>query len=274
MAGNYDSIRQARDIGLQQAGEIAEYQKKSPSIDETGARIIEQICVSRAGRILDVGCGDGVFSRRLARRLADQRPSLDFKVTGIDISPQAIVLANASKPKDLEGAMIFEVANAVDFNALTKFDAVVMFNLVQDVPREDVTRLLLRYATTLVPGGTLYVNFVCRESFENMAATMPQSDKYLLGGINILRIKDPVGKIYEIKQQTYYKPEVGELLKQSGLNMARLETIVRPFECYTRVFRLDEMTPQKQAAIDALQKEFGGYPDSYLVTAQKAGAGQ
>lgn len=91
-------------------------------------------------RVLDLGCGNGTKTSRLAGR---------FEVTGVDISERQLELARAAVP----GAS-FVRADFVelDFPAET-FDAVTAFYSVVHVPRDEQRPLLSRIMRWLKPGG-------------------------------------------------------------------------------------------------------------------------
>jgi ubiquinone/menaquinone biosynthesis C-methylase UbiE len=96
--------------------------------------------LDNGARVLDLGCGDGNKTRRLAER---------FEVVGVDISPEQLRLASAAAP----GVTFVEADFAeLDFAAET-FDAVTAFYSFMHVPRDrhlEVFRTVLRW---LKPGG-------------------------------------------------------------------------------------------------------------------------
>lgn len=74
-------------------------------------------------RVLDLGCGDGVKTRRLAER---------FEVVGVDISPEQLRLARAAAP---EVTFVEADFTELDF-APESFDAVTAFYSFMHVPRD------------------------------------------------------------------------------------------------------------------------------------------
>lgn len=60
-----------------------------------------------SGKVLDVGCGKGAFSFRLARMLGDE-----FTVRGVDVEARNIEQATRELPVDLKGRVAFEEGNA------------------------------------------------------------------------------------------------------------------------------------------------------------------
>lgn len=103
--------------------------------------------LSPAQNVLDVGCGDGKFTRSLT--------ALSTNVTGVDVKEKSIARAKAAN--NAEGkAVEFLVADgqALPF-ADASMDAVVISNSLHHIP--DPRKGLAEAARVLKPGGTLYV---------------------------------------------------------------------------------------------------------------------
>ena len=85
------------------------------------ARLIELLEGRRYGRVLEIGCGAGAFTRRLA--------AISDKVLALDISSAAIERANAL---NADPAIEFRVANVMEFNPRTEgpWDLVVMNEMI------------------------------------------------------------------------------------------------------------------------------------------------
>lgn len=67
---------------------------------------------------LDIGCGSGLLSLKLAQ--------LGMDVTGIDFSSEMInMAAQVCAGKDIKGKLDFTCVNLMDFNSQRKFDAVI-----------------------------------------------------------------------------------------------------------------------------------------------------
>lgn len=99
-------------------------------------------------RVVDVGCGDGGLSRRLAREGA--------QVTGVECSPRQLAKARAAKPVD--GATIVEGVGQALPLADGSADWVVFFNSLHHVLDEFMAQALAEAARVLVPGGMVYVS--------------------------------------------------------------------------------------------------------------------
>jgi ubiquinone/menaquinone biosynthesis C-methylase UbiE len=98
-----------------------------------------------ARRVLDVGCGTGILTRALARRVE--------RVVAIDFAPEMVARARRA----LASSANVEVIEA-DFMALelepASFDAIVSFATLHHLPFEDALR---RMASLLAPSGVLLV---------------------------------------------------------------------------------------------------------------------
>jgi 2-polyprenyl-3-methyl-5-hydroxy-6-metoxy-1,4-benzoquinol methylase len=101
------------------------------------------------GRVLEVGCGHGLFSGYLARRY----PRLH--VCGVDIDAEKIAVATASEPLD-GGRLQFAVG---DSGAVPQgpWDAVVLVDVLYLLDEAGQRALLASCAAVLAPGGVLVV---------------------------------------------------------------------------------------------------------------------
>lgn len=102
------------------------------------------------GDVLDIGCGEGVMTRRLAGAGA--------RVTGIEVeAPDVERAARASAEAGAD--LSFAVGRAEDLPfADGAFDAVVMLKSLHHVPPPLMGRALEEVARVLRPGGLLYVS--------------------------------------------------------------------------------------------------------------------
>jgi 2-polyprenyl-3-methyl-5-hydroxy-6-metoxy-1,4-benzoquinol methylase len=103
---------------------------------------------AHAKRAIDVGCGDGVITRRLAR------PGM--AVVGIDISPRMIDLARSRTDPalDIEYRLADVMTDDLPDGA---FDLVVSVAMVHHLP---LAAIVLRLAKLVAPGGTLLLQDV------------------------------------------------------------------------------------------------------------------
>jgi ubiquinone/menaquinone biosynthesis C-methylase UbiE len=91
-------------------------------------------------RVLDLGCGDGNKTRRLAER---------FEVVGVDLSPEQLRLARTAAP---EVTFVEADFAELDFAAET-FAAVTAFYSFMHVPRDRHLELFAKVQRWLKPGG-------------------------------------------------------------------------------------------------------------------------
>ena len=103
---------------------------------------------AHARRAIDVGCGDGVITRVLARRGVD--------MVGIDLSPGMIDLARARTDPALRIA--YRLADVMTADLPDgAFDLVVSVSMAHHLPLD---RIVPRLARLLAPGGTLLLQDV------------------------------------------------------------------------------------------------------------------
>lgn len=97
-----------------------------------------------ANTILDVGCGAGFLSNRLARE--------GFEVTGVDLSEESLVVAGKY---DSTRTVRYERANAYELPFLEKsFDVVTCMDFLEHV--EDPALVIRECARVLRPGGVFF----------------------------------------------------------------------------------------------------------------------
>lgn len=79
-------------------------------------------------KVLEVGCGDAKLLVVLARK--------GFKVTGIDVSPSAITLAEKNlKEKNLKAQLV--IGDLLEFTPTGKFDAIVFHHILGHLKEEE-----------------------------------------------------------------------------------------------------------------------------------------
>lgn len=109
---------------------------------------LDAMVIDTAGDVLDIGCGTGVVSRRIARR-----PAFRGRVIGIDLSPY--LTRTATRLAEAEG-----VGHRIDFRAgdshtlgipEASLDAVVAHTLLSHV--QDPAAVVREVARILKPGG-------------------------------------------------------------------------------------------------------------------------
>jgi toxoflavin synthase len=98
--------------------------------------------------LLDLGCGDGVFSRLVMRGGA-------HRVVGVDISPEFIRIARDTEAREPLGVE-YHVGSHLDLEETRQFDAALaVFVLHYADTREDLYRMCANVSRSLVSGGLL-----------------------------------------------------------------------------------------------------------------------
>lgn len=113
------------------------------------SRLLDRYRLPAGGRVLDVGCGTGEFSRRVAERYCD------CEVLGVDILASSIAHASA-RHRALAPRLRFAVDDAF---ALTQpagsFDLVACRHVLQAIP--DAPRAIGQLVRAARPGGWVHV---------------------------------------------------------------------------------------------------------------------
>jgi len=108
------------------------------------------------GRVLDLGCGFGLFSLYYATA----RPGLDIE--GLDLNPRRIATARAAAARLGLANVRYAVGNVMDFRGGQGFDAAYMLDIIHHVGEEAVRPLLEQVAKCLPAGGRLLIKDVDR----------------------------------------------------------------------------------------------------------------
>ena len=117
-------------------------------LDEIGQYLPSQ------GRVLDIGCGFGLFSLYFAAT----RPGLCLR--GFDLNPNRIRTArSAAKQLDVRNVE-YDVRDAREYCRDEQFDAAYMLDLLHHIPESAAEPLLRAVAASLNPGGVLLVKDV------------------------------------------------------------------------------------------------------------------
>lgn len=126
--------------------------------------LIEQLAITPATRVLDIGCGIGGAARHVSARTGAH-------VRGFDLTPDFITVAKAlSDATDMVPHTTFQVGSALDMPEKdNSADVALMFHVGMNI--EDKARLFAEAARVLVPGGTFALFDVMRGS--DRALTFP-----------------------------------------------------------------------------------------------------
>lgn len=123
--------------------------RRLETVDRHVRFIHEQVLGGRAARILDLGCGPGLYSHRLAR--------LGHTIRGIDYSPASIEYARqVAESEGLDCSYTLSDIRQADFGPESDRDLVMLifgeFNVFRPA---DVQVILHKSFTALKPGGKL-----------------------------------------------------------------------------------------------------------------------
>jgi 2-polyprenyl-3-methyl-5-hydroxy-6-metoxy-1,4-benzoquinol methylase len=132
----------------------------------TADRLIELAGLPAGARVVDFGCGDGIYARRLAAR--------GLSVVGIDPAAAMIDLAREGDPG---GAADYRVGGAADLASAGPFDAVVALNVLAYTTDVEMTQFWAALAEGLVPGGALLVSH-SNELFDEFSPRRPDLPSY------------------------------------------------------------------------------------------------
>src|SRR5262245_27243676 len=123
-------------------------------LDEIGQYLPER------GRVLDVGCGFGLFSLYYA----SVRPGL--RLEGLDRNVRRIELARRAAQRLGLTNVAYRVGDATEFRGgVAPYDAAYMLDIVHHIPPETVAPLVEQLAKVLPVGGRLIIKDVERRPF-------------------------------------------------------------------------------------------------------------
>lgn len=121
--------------------------RRAATIDAHVAWILGHVLSGAPGRVLDLGCGPGLYTERLAE--------LGCVCLGVDIAPASIDRARrVAVERGLDCTYVLGDIRAVDLG--TDHDlAMLLFGEFNTFTREDAAKLLFRAAAAVRPGGTV-----------------------------------------------------------------------------------------------------------------------
>ncbi|MDP6385005.1 MAG: methyltransferase domain-containing protein [Planctomycetota bacterium] len=141
---------------------------RQPFLDEIGQYL------PRGGRILDLGCGFGLFSLYFALRA----PRCQF--TGVDLNDKRIQRAQENSKKLGLSNIHYQVGSALDWHGQEHFDAIYMLDLVHHLPAAEVPHFLEKTSALLKPGGVLLMKEVADRPRYKMLFTLAL-DRLMVG---------------------------------------------------------------------------------------------
>jgi 2-polyprenyl-3-methyl-5-hydroxy-6-metoxy-1,4-benzoquinol methylase len=118
---------------------------------------VMDLLLTDEGRILDVGCGFGLFAAYFGQTHARR------KIVGVDPSTRRIELARRVAAELGLADHEFLVGDVRDAPLAGPFDAVYVLDVMHHLPRRDQVTVLERLRSLLVPGGMLLMKDITTE---------------------------------------------------------------------------------------------------------------
>ena len=112
------------------------------------------------GRILDVGCGFGLFASYYGQMQPRRR------IVGVDPNARRIDLARhvaTSVGRGAEGEHVFHVGDVRDAHLTGPFDGIYVLDVMHHIPEADQVPVLTRLRDLLRPGGVLVIKDITTE---------------------------------------------------------------------------------------------------------------
>lgn len=117
-----------------------EYKRNFFFVPEYGEGVVELLAPAPGMSVLDLGCGNGTLTAKIAAAGA--------RVTGLDASPEMLVLARRQYP-----GLDFRMADATDFSLNEQVDAVFSNATLHWIPQERQPAMLRCVSRALKPRG-------------------------------------------------------------------------------------------------------------------------
>ncbi|NJK51300.1 methyltransferase domain-containing protein [Candidatus Gracilibacteria bacterium] len=179
------------------------YENKHSFVWQYGENLLEILSPQKGDRILDLGCGTGHLTDRIAK--------MGATAIGIDNSPAMIAQAKQNYP-DVQ----FEIADGTNFTFSESFDAVFSNAVLHWIkPPEAVINCIWK---VLKPGGRFIAEFGgkgnVREIVDAIASTFKENDE-----------------LNQLAANSWYFPSIGEyasLLEKQGFEVNNAMLFDRP----------------------------------------------
>ena len=188
--------------GSPRAWDAATYDSCGTFVWEHGADLIEVLAPRPGDRVLDVGCGTGHLTARIAESGAD--------VLGIDASEAMVLQARSNYPH-----LRFEVLDALEMDLEPQFDAVFSNAVLHWITEPDAAAA--RILKALKPGGRFAAEFGGKGNISTIIEA-------------VHRARERMGA-KRIEQVPWYFPSAGEysaLLERLGFEVTHAQLFDRP----------------------------------------------
>lgn len=209
--------------------------RKSGTIDGHVDWIFTKVLDSRPARVLDLGCGPGFYTARLART--------GCECVGIDFSPASIRYAREIADAEPNLSCTYHHADVRDGNFGERFDLVMMvYGQINVFPRNLALEILNNANAALKPGGALILEIQSREQLrqagegaaswytarsglfsERPHLVLQENFWHGEAGASTIRfsiIDAQTGQVssYALSNEAYTEQELAELLRSAGFN--------------------------------------------------------
>lgn len=218
--------------------------RRPANIDAIVARLVSYLGLQPGDAVLDLGCGPGLYTSRLARR--------GLQVTGVDFSANS--LAYARRKAQEEGLDIEYVQrNYLELDFRECFDvAMLIYYDLAVLPDRDRDELLQRTYRALKPGGA----FV----FDVLTAHWPRpADGHQQWGLSLGGFWKP-GPYLELAQWHHY-PEAAAYLQQELI--LEQDGTVSLYRIWDRAYTPESVTAMLEAQgfrVESLWADLTGTP--------------
>ncbi|HET9624330.1 MAG TPA: class I SAM-dependent methyltransferase, partial [Kofleriaceae bacterium] len=162
-AANAEDVHTAEEAAVERRVGLDEQRRTS---------VIAALHDSGARRVIDLGCGPGLFAAELARGRGLPR---DGAYLGLDVSPAAIELARARLAGDPRFAFRVGEASAIGRRADPDVDAVIACFVLSYLDTREVERVIARLARRQ-PRAKLIVAFTIRSCVDRRGADEPADE--------------------------------------------------------------------------------------------------
>ena len=223
-------------------------------IDQQVAWIHQAVLGGKAGRVLDLGCGPGLYTQRLAQE--------GHKCTGLDFSPASISYAQAQATR-AELDCEYRLVDVRTAELGSDFDAVLMlFGEFNTLARPDAQSLLDRIHSALAPSGRLVLELHFDDYVRALGEQPPNWSARLAGlfaDLPHLVLHESLWhaevavtserywvfegesepSVYSLSTQAYSNEELEEMFVRAGLSITgHYESLTGEFESEAELFGL------------------------------------
>ena len=213
-------------------------------IDRSVDWIVTRFDVSADTRIIDFGCGPGLYATRLAKAQA--------AVTGVDFSARSITYAREAAERD-DLSIDFRHQDYLTFRSDNRFNLIVMIFCDFCALSPDQRRHMLRtFRSLLAPDGHILLDVHSLSLFEQRT----ESASYELNGLNGFWSPNPY---YSFLNGFKYEDEKLLLDKYTIVERDRTRTVYNWLQCFSPESLEAELKAQG-LAVDALHGNVAGVP--------------